>query len=469
MTAVHVSPYGGSWYPGRPAELELLLHDLFEQSRQRIGPFVLPGALAVLVPHAGLAYSGTVAAAAYRALRDVRPQRIILLGFSHHGGPSGVAIPEVRRLATPLGTVEIEDILPHRVPFLRVPEEVVCDHSVEIQLPFIQHAAPGVPVTLLYVSQIGAAERDAAAEALAALVQPGTVFVASSDLTHYGANFGYLPFANDEHISSRLKELDLGTLASSGSLDCGLFLDELRRSGSTACGYNPVALLLRTLELASGEEIFQERLDYQTSGDITGDFDHCVSYGACAYYRTSAFLLGAEEQGALLASARRTLERLAATGERRAVGPDQVAPALLRHAGVFVSLHDATGNLRGCIGDRSACGPLAHAVPDMTLAAALDDPRFTPLLGSADGLHIEISVLTPMKRVRDASRFRVGEHGAYIECGYQRGLLLPQVARDRDWTPESFLNTLCRKAWVPAKAWLDPDAHLFVFRAQVFG
>ena len=106
--AAHTTPFAGTWYPAEAGELERLLDEVFERSRQRIGLCSLPAAVAYVVPHAGLAYSGTVAAAAYRHLSQRKPDRIILLGFSHRGGPPGVAVPDVARIATPLGDVEID-------------------------------------------------------------------------------------------------------------------------------------------------------------------------------------------------------------------------------------------------------------------------------------------------------------------------------------------------------------------------
>ncbi len=470
MAAVHVSPYAGSWYPGRAEELDELIEGLFEGSRERTGAHLLPLGRAFVVPHAGLQYSGTVAAAAYRHIRELKPERIILLGFSHRGGPAAVAIPRVERIATPIGAVDVDRAaaaqLDGRTPFRMVAEPEVCDHSVEIQLPLLVKAAPGTPVLPLYVGHLDDERRDAAAAALSELCGPGTALVASSDLTHYGRSFGYQPFPVDAHTPQKLQSLDFGVMQASGSLDPGIFLEHLAETGATVCGYNPIALLLRTL-CAGGGESFQTTLDYQTSGEITGDYHHSVSYGALGYFPAEAFELTNEEQKLLLASAARTLQHLFETGERRPMPPDTVPPALARQAGVFVSLHEGP-HLRGCVGHRCGCEPLAEAVPELTLSAALDDPRFEPLKKPKHPVTIEISVLTPMRRVRDASGFRLGRHGAYLACGLYRSLLLPQVAGDREWSTETFLGALCRKAGLATHAWQNPETHLYIFRAQVF-
>jgi AmmeMemoRadiSam system protein B/AmmeMemoRadiSam system protein A len=471
MDDVHVSPYAGSWYPEEPEELGRLVADLGRRSLARTGACTLSDPVAFVVPHAGLIYSGTVAAAAYRCLAEAKPHRVILLGFAHHGGPPAVAIPQVRRISTPIGAMEIDlatvEELAAAPGFRTVAERQVCDHSIEIQLPLLIGAAPGASLVPLYVGQLDAATRDRAAAALARLAVAGTVFLASSDLTHYGKAFGYEPFPVNSQVSLRLRELDFSVIDAAGSLDAPLFLEQLSRTRATVCGAESIALLLRTLSLIEGGGIYQETLDYQTSGEITGDLHQSVSYGALGYFRRRSFELGIGDRDLLLESARRTLARMLETGTREPVPPMTITPALERRTGVFVSLHEG-GRLRGCVGHHAGSQALAEAVPELTLAAALDDPRFSPMYQAGGEVEIEISVLTPLRRLRDPRGFHLGTHGVYLSCGAYRSLLLPQVARDQAWTAESFLAALARKAGLPADGWSRPDAVLHVFEAQVF-
>ncbi|MGA2272056.1 MAG: AmmeMemoRadiSam system protein B [Bryobacteraceae bacterium] len=472
MASSHATPFSGSWYPGRPADLEALLDRLFDSSLKRTGPALLPRPLAFVVPHAGLAYSGTVAASAYRHLQAAKPERVFILGFTHQGGRPGVSIPDIDAFETPLGEVTVDRAAAREMAsggqFAMVAEAQVCDHSVEIQLPLLEKAVAGVPVVPLYVGPLNDAGRRAAAQALAQRVRPGDVLLASSDLTHYGRSFGYQPFPAGPDVSRRLFQLDSRVIDAAGSLAPTLFLDTLQKLDSTVCGYQPVALLLETLGLLPGEEVFQQTLDYQTSADITGDFKHVVSYGSLGHFRADSFQLDEEAQGALLLSARATLRHLSATGERKPIPPAAASPLLMRRAGVFVSLHQGR-ELFGCIGLITAETPLAEAVPNLTLDAALDDPRFARRSSVPDGLKIEISVLTPMKRIRDWRSFQIGRHGAYLESGGHSGLLLPQVATHGAFTQSSFLEALSRKAGLRPGAYQDPQARLSVFQAQVFG
>ena len=472
MASLHATPFSGSWYPGRRAELEALLERLFDGSLKRTGPSLLSRPLAFVVPHAGLDYSGTVAASAYRHLQAAKPERVFILGFTHSGGRPGVSIPDIDAFETPLGEVKIDRAAAREMAsggqFAMVAESQVCDHSVEIQLPLLQKAVAGVPVVPLYVGHLDHTERRAAAQALAQQIRPGDVLLASSDLTHYGKSFNYEPFPAGPDVDRRLFELDSRVIDAAGSLAPTLFLDTLHELHSTVCGYQPVALLLETLGLLPGEEVFQQTLDYQTSAEITGDFEHVVSYGSLGYFRADSFRLDEQAQRALLKSARETLQHLSATGERQAIPPPAASPMLMRRAPAFVSLHCGR-ELFGCIGRVTAETPLAEAVPNLTLDAALDDPRFAPRARVPDGIAIEISVLTPMKRIQDWRAFQLGRHGAYLESGSRSGLLLPQVASHGDYTQTSFLETLSRKAGLRPSAYQDSQSRLSVFQAQVFG
>jgi AmmeMemoRadiSam system protein A len=255
-------------------------------------------------------------------------------------------------------------------------------------------------------------------------------------------------------------------LEAAASLDTTLFENGLEETGSTTCGRWPLALLFDTLGLRGAADLFGQRLDYQTSGEVTGGYGHSVSYGALGWWPEESFRLGEEETRTLLGSASATLEHLRSTGERRPIHATERTPALERPAGVFVSLHQR-GELLGCIGSWSEDVPLWRRVPDMTLAAAMDDPRFSPAGRTPGGIDIEISIMTPMKRVRDVAGFRVGVDGAFLQHGWHRGILLPQVGRGPGWTAARFLDALARKAALGPGAHEAPGVRLSTFRAQI--
>jgi MEMO1 family protein len=464
MTTTHISPYRGQWYPESMTELDSLLDEKYAESRKRTEAF-LPAGLGFVVPHAGPAYSGTVAASVYRTLKQQQARRVVMLAFPHHGLLRGVAGPDVDAIATPLGEVRIDR------PFVRefrvLPESRLCDHSFEIQLPFLQKSLPDAEVAPLYVGQLSVTEREDAADILAGGWQPGTVFVASSDFTHYGREFGHQPFPVDAHIAERLRELDFEYIDAAASLSSGRFLDTLERRRGNVCGAAPVALLLEVLKRLDGNGIYPTTLDYQTSGELTGDFQHSVSYAALGFHSRAVFELESSDREVLLDSAAETLRRLRHDGREEPLRCRGGSAALAAKRGTFVSLHRGE-ELLGCIGNLAGRHPLCEEVSHLALSAALDDSRFRPAGSAAGPIDIEISLLTPFRRIFGASDFQVGRHGGYLSLDGRSGLLLPQVAEGRDWTAEDFLHALERKSGLWKHAYRDPKARLYVFEAQVF-
>lgn len=464
MPSVHASPYAGHWYSSDASELAGQVRALLHDSERRV-PFVRSGGIGFVVPHAAPAYSGGVAAAVYRHVQAVSPRRIVLLGFSHRRGVSGIGVPDVHSIATPLGItrIDVEAVaaIAPSPPFHMVAEEGVCDHSIEIQLPFLQTALPDALLLPLYVGHLSRSERFAAASRLRELADEDTVFVASSDFTHYGREFGYMPFELDRSTPDRLRELDHEIMASAGGINPGMFLGDVQRTRWTVCGSEPIALLLEVLRGIEGDEIFQETIDYQTSGEITSDYSHCVSYSALGYFPERAFRLSAEARQRLAAMAHDTL-----LGNERDAAFEPAAE-LEQHRGVFVTVYQH-GELHGCIGCCREPGSLARAVPQLALSAAHDDRRFAPIDASAP-VDFEISVLSPFKRIQNRSELIVREHGGYLEFDGHSGLLLPQVAREHGLDAPRFLEALARKAGVSPRVYDDPACRLSVFRAEVFG
>jgi AmmeMemoRadiSam system protein A len=142
--------------------------------------------------------------------------------------------------------------------------------------------------------------------------------------------------------------------------------------------------------------------------------------------------------------------------------------ALLAPCGAFVTLHKGK-NLRGCIGFLAASRPLVQTVREVAVSSAFDDPRFPPLQkGELARITIEISVLSPLRRITDVKEISVGIHGILIKRGFRSGLLLPQVATEQGWDRQTFLEHTCRKAGLPADAWSSPESSLEIFSAIVF-
>ncbi|RJP60570.1 MAG: AmmeMemoRadiSam system protein A [Deltaproteobacteria bacterium] len=147
---------------------------------------------------------------------------------------------------------------------------------------------------------------------------------------------------------------------------------------------------------------------------------------------------------------------------------DISSDTLREKRGAFVTLHKH-GSLRGCIGNIHGNKPLYLTIEEMAIASAFNDPRFKPVTeGEFKDLDIEISVLTPLRKIDNVEDIQVGKHGIYIEKGYYSGLLLPQVATGYRWDRTTFLEQTCNKAGLPKGAWKDKDTRIYIFSADIF-
>ena len=178
--------------------------------------------------------------------------------------------------------------------------------------------------------------------------------------------------------------------------------------------------------------------------------------------------LSTDGRKALLKIARDTIESYAQGGGKPPL-PSSPSSELEARQGAFVTLHQR-GRLRGCIGTFLGEGPLVQTVQNMAVAAGWEDPRFGQLSeDELSGIDIEISVLSPLREIKDISEIEVGKHGIYITKGINRGVLLPQVAVEQGWDRDTFLSHTCIKAGLPPETWKGQDLKIEVFSAEVFG
>ncbi len=176
--------------------------------------------------------------------------------------------------------------------------------------------------------------------------------------------------------------------------------------------------------------------------------------------------LSIEEKKILLDIVKKTVEEVSSGKKPSKIFPE--TERLSENRGAFVTLYKR-GMLRGCIGSLQASRPLYATVQEMAQAACSQDPRFRPVSpDELSYLEYEVSVLTPFQRVQDIDDIKVGLHGLLIRKQSRSGLLLPQVASERGWDTQTFLNETCRKAGLPPDAWKDGDTEIYFFSADVF-
>lgn len=469
----------GSWYPGDKTELADSIDALLARAKPHKVDQKSTPIRALIAPHAGYLYSGATAADGYRALLDARYQRVIVLGSAHRAYFRGISIAEVSHYQTPLGLIPLDKAA---VTALRASPLIHSlahahrqEHSIEMQLPFLQRSLkPGWTLLPLLLGDMSEADYQQAAALLRPLFDAHTLIVVSSDFTHYGERFSYQPFALDKHTPARLEQLDKGALASILAKDAAAFLRYQQDTGVTVCGFRPIALLLRLLPAdAQGEW-----LSYATSGELTGDYAHSVSYLSILFHEGRNASADEHPNDELSDADMQWLHQLAVRTVVYAVDRKnedalsqlsqwlESAPASVQKAsGAFVTLKKH-GALRGCIGYIQPRKPLFQAVTDNSVNAALHDQRFAPLTANelAD-LEIEVSVLTPPQSVPSYEHFDVGEEGVILQKNGRSAVFLPEVATEQGWNREQTLTRLARKAGLSADAWRQ-DAEFRVFRSQ---
>jgi len=465
----------GQFYPENADVLKLAVGKFLQDAlpSRGINPF------AIVVPHAGYIYSGQICADGWNQTRNENYDTIVLLGTNH-------TTPNLQKIAlypgsgfrTPLGEAVIDreftaellslspDCIMDKAPHQR-------EHSLEVQIPFAQTLFPKAKIVAAIVGQADIAQCIRFGKALASVLKKRRgLIVASSDLSHY-------PAAKDA------EKVDMTTLAAITTLEPERLRTAIRTQtarripnlSTCACGEAPImAAMAAAREMGATEG---EIISYAHSGNIPlGERNRVVGYGSvlmAAGYENQAETAAAVESEAafispsdrkyLLSLARETINRYLTLN--MVPLPRLSTPLRRELRGVFVTLKKH-GNLRGCIGRMTPDRPLAELVGTVALESAFEDPRFNPVtLRELPALEMEISVLTPMKRVSGPDDIVVGTDGVMLQKGGKSAVFLPQVATEQGWNRDEMLNHLSMKAGLPASAWRD-NTVFWTFQAIVF-
>lgn len=474
---IRVPAVAGRFYPANPQTLQADVDSLLKENGNE-GDKNLQ---ALIVPHAGYVFSGSVAAQGFGRIRpDAVYKRIFLLGPSHQAAFDGASVNNAfRHYATPLGNVEVdtatcEALMQADDVFCNLPEAHRKEHCLEVQLPFLQRRLRQMPPIVPIIVSTHRPERlKKAADALKPYFNEENLFVISSDFSHY-------PGYEDARYADKVT----ADAILSGSLT--EFLQALENNSdkqipglvTSACGQCPIAVLLMMMK--DCPDLCIRHLAYCNSGDSPyGEKDRVVGYhafsivcrtekeGSSPYMPAKAFSLSAEEKRMLLHIARKSIENRLYGKSEQLCDTARLTPILKQNCGAFVTLR-LNGKLRGCIGNLTGYRPLHQTVSNMAEAAAFEDPRFYPLTKDEfPDIHIDISVLSPLKRISSADEFQLGKHGILMIKGAHRGTFLPQVAEETGWSKEEFLRHCAHdKAGLPWDGWRD--AELYVYEAEVF-
>ncbi|MEI6682048.1 MAG: AmmeMemoRadiSam system protein B [Bacteroidota bacterium] len=451
----------GRFYPADPHELRTMLKTMFSDAK----PCENSQVLGIVCPHAGYVFSGTVAASGInQADPDKEYENVFVVGSSHYISLPGASIYNRGDYLTPLGKVKVnttlaDKLISEKPVFAFNPGADRAEHCIEVQIPFLQyHLKPGFKLVPIVIGTQSASTCRLIAEALKPYFNERNLFIFSTDFSHYPS------WADARQADSATCKAIV-----SGKPDQLLhFLEEYRKKevpdlSTNLCGWTSI---LTMLYMTSGDSLVRiNPVHYMNSGDTGfGDKKQVVGYWSLAITRPFDFTQ--REKICLLDIARKTIEKYLRERRIPEPGPGLSANLTIR-AGAFVTLKEH-GQLRGCIGRFTSDQPLYQLISDLAIASATEDTRFEPVVpGETDSLEIEISVLSPLRKIRSVEEVALGKHGIYIRKGGNSGTFLPQVAVETGWTREEFLGHCARdKAGIGWNGW--KDAELFVYEACVF-
>jgi len=461
----------GKFYPGDKDTLEIILSQLFARCKKSPGNW---NVRAIISPHAGYQFSGGVAASAFSAIpKDAVYKNIFIIGSSHVMYFNGASVYNCGDYITPLGKVPVNKEIANKLindnKVFKFPMSAhIQEHSIENQLPFIQYYFKVIPTIVPVI--IGTDDENTVkkvAEALRPWFTPENLFVISSDFSHY-------PSYKDANENDKLTALSII------SGDPKTFLKTLSDNSAkqipglvtSMCGWTSGLTLLY---LAEGDHNLEIKLiDYANSGDskVSGKAE-VVGYNALVMIdkkikvnhadgSESSFTITAEEKKQLFAIAKGSIQSMLNHNGIFAIDEKSIPENLKKPMGAFVTLK-INGVLRGCIGRFISSEPLFKVVQESAISSAFEDPRFSPITKNEyKNTEIEITVIGPLKRIKNINEIVLGKHGIYIKKDNRSGTMLPQVATENGWTVEEFLGFTSRdKAGLGWDGWKDAELSIY--------
>lgn len=460
----------GKFYPEEKAELQEELKKYFANAK----PNLTNSTIAVISPHAGYVFSGQVAASAFNQI-DINNdyENVFILASSHVMLFDGISVYCDGNYETPLGEVKVNTTLANKLvkensDFIQnYPQPHFTEHSIEVQLPFLQYKfGKKLQIIPIVLGTDNPADCKKLAEILKPYFNSKNLFVISSDFSHY-------PSYTDA------KKADMSTASAiltnnPNELVTAIANNKKAKTGglvTSLCGWTSVLTLMYVTE--NNPDFKYSEIQYLNSGDSPyGDKIKVVGYHAIAISKQitnekdkNSFSLSEDEKKTLLNLARNSISCYLQNSKDSA--NYNFSDNLKTHCGAFVTLHK-NGKLRGCIGSFSQDTALYKIIQNMAISSAVHDNRFAQVNSSElDSIEIEISVLTPLKKINSINQLELDKHGIYIKQGRNSGTFLPQVATETGWTKEEFIGHCSQdKTGIGWDGW--KAAELFVYEAIIF-
>lgn len=476
---IRLPAVAGSFYPGDKQTLSKQIDYFLSQAED----IEVEGELKMLIiPHAGYQYSGGVAAYGFKKLIGKNFKTVILIGPSHTDWFNGSSVYKQGLYQTPLGQIEVDSELTEKL--IKENEKIFYrplahqqEHCLEVMLPFLQKVLKDFKIVPIIISQPNNENVQILAQALSKYIDQKTLVVISSDLSHYPP----YQIANEVDqktiqaiLTGELQEFDQAVKES--------MAQELPGLDTCACGGEPIKVALVLAKSLGLNQI--KLLKYANSGDISGDHLSVVGYASIAFSLSphqrfggggkskgdsSSGTLSEKDRQTLLQIARQSIEEY--LENKKIPEFKDISLRLKQPQGAFVTLRK-DHQLRGCLGRIvEEKQPLYSVVSQMAIAAATQDTRFFPVeLQEMEQINVEVSVLSPLKKVKDPFKeIEMGIHGVIVQKGLKSGVFLPQVATENNWDLETFMGQLCyQKAGLPVDAWKTGEVDIYTYTAEVF-
>jgi MEMO1 family protein len=461
----------GRFYSDNKEILRKDLEQLFISCKNNTGSAKVR---ALICPHAGYVFSGRIAASAFSTIdRNTAYKNIFIIGSSHVMAFDGASAYSSGDYITPLGKVSVNREIASRLTkenkvFNFPTTSHISEHSIEVQLPFIQYYFKSQPKIVPVIIGTGSEKTiRKIAEALLPWFTPENLFVISSDFSHYPSYADAIE--SDRYLAESIESGDPASFLNAIKKDENKHFPGLVTS---MCGWTSGLTLLYLTEGSHNLEI--KLIDYCNSGDSKyGDKNEVVGYNAIAVFdkaaEDEANTVSADRISFTDAEKKKLFEiawnsiRMKLDGKRPGLADEKsLPPALKVPMGAFVTLKIG-GNLRGCIGRFISSSPIYEVVQASALSSAFEDPRFEPVTKEElKKISMEITAIGPLKKINSISEIVLGRHGIYIKKGSSAGTMLPQVATENHWNVEQFLGYTSRdKAGIGWDGWKDADIFIY--------
>jgi MEMO1 family protein len=425
----------GQFYPASGEELKSMIKGMVDEKAHK------EDVIGYYAPHAGYIYSGPVVGAVVSRVNF--KDTCVILGPSHTGAGAPFSILTEGTWRTPLGDVQIDTELAKAVltNCSHLKEDRLShlqEHSIEVQLPFIQYFKPDIKLVPITLSHTNAAiYKDIGLAIAKAIKDTGkqVVIVASGDMNHY-----------ESQKATHTK--DRKAIESILKLDAQQLLERVREFNISMCGYGTAACLIYAAKEMG--PVTTELVKYQTSGDVTKDLDAVVGY--------AGILFKGLKESPQVRLARETVETYVTRGEVPHL--KTIPPEMKGKAGVFVSLHKGD-ELRGCIGTIEPDeANIAQEIIRNAVQSSTQDPRFSPVTPEElPELIYSVDVLTEPEPVKSEKDLDPKKYGAIVEAGWRRGLLLPDLEG---------VDTVKRQLEIcRMKAGIGPEEKVKLYRFEV--